>query len=153
MAMQTILLHPHLPKRSDNSTSHLNMDLKNAQFFSTFHGWKMFQPDLKSKLLQPFSFATLLLKHMLFLLLGLFYLQLRRMYYLPITKTMSYINLCHSNSLYIGHTSQSLQEHIKQHVSRLIRNNHFSQDCSNLSCACKTNSKSKIIITHDSAIR
>ena len=61
MAIQTVLLHPHLPRRSDNSTSHLNMDVKNAWFTFTFHGWEMFQPDLKSKLLQPFNIAMYIL--------------------------------------------------------------------------------------------
>ena len=59
--------------------------------------------------------------------------------------------LCHCDSRYVGPTSQSLQECIEQHVPRLIRNHHFSQDRSNLSCACKKNSTSQII-AHDYAI-
>ena len=63
MATLTILLHSHLPRRSNNSTSHLDMDPKNVQFIFTFYDWEMLQPNLKSKLLQPFRIATLLLKH------------------------------------------------------------------------------------------
>ena len=59
--------------------------------------------------------------------------------------------VCHCHSQYIGCTSQRLQEHIKQHVPRSIRNHHSSQDRSNLSCACKKNSTSQII-TNNSAI-
>ena len=51
--------------------------------------------------------------------------------------------VCHCDSRYVGRTSQRLQECIKQHVSRLIRNHCSSQDCSNLSCACKKNSTSQ----------
>ena len=58
----------------------------------------------------------------------------------------------HCDSWYKEHTSQRLQECIKQHVPRLIRNDHSFQDCSNLFCACKKNSTSQII-GHDSAIR
>ena len=59
--------------------------------------------------------------------------------------------VCHCDSQYVGHTSQRLQECIKQHVPRSIKNHHSSQDCSNLSHACKKNSTFQII-THDSAI-
>ena len=59
--------------------------------------------------------------------------------------------MCHCDRQYVGRTSQRLQERIKQHVPRSIRNHHSSQDRSNLSCACKKNSTSQII-THDSAI-
>ena len=86
MATKATLLHLHLAKRPDNSTNHLNMESRNIQFIFIFYGWEMFQPNLKSKLLQPFSIATLLLKHKLFLQLGLFFPEPRRMYYLPITK-------------------------------------------------------------------
>ena len=63
------------------------MDLENGQFTSTFHGWVMFQPDLKSKLLQPLGVPTLLLKHVLFL-------QPTRMNYLAIITIMSFIDWC-----------------------------------------------------------
>ena len=76
------------------STSHLNMDPRNTQFISIFHGWEIFQPNLKSKLLRPFSVATLLLKHVLFLQPGFFFQQPRRMYYLLITTITLSINLC-----------------------------------------------------------
>ena len=49
--------------------------------------------------------------------------------------------VCHCDSRYVGRTSQGLQERIKQHVSRSIRNHYPSQDCSNLSRACKKLSK------------
>ena len=94
MGTLTILLHPYFPRRSNNSSSHLNMDPRNAWFISIFHGWKMFQPNLKSKLLQPISVATLPLKNMLFLQPGFFFPQPERMYYLPITTIMLFINLC-----------------------------------------------------------
>ena len=103
-----------------------------------------FQLDWKSRFLQLFDIATLLLKHASFLQLGLFYLQPRRTYYLAITTTMPLVNLCALQQL-VGHTSHRLQEHIKQHVSKPIRNHHSCPDCSNLSCACKTNSSSQII--------
>ena len=94
MGTLTILLHPHFPRKFDNSTSHLNMDPRNAQFISIFHGWEMFQPNLKSKFLQPFSVVTLQLKHVLFLQPGLFFPQPRRIYYLLITTIMLFINFC-----------------------------------------------------------
>ena len=47
--------------------------------------------------------------------------------------------VCHCDSWYVGHTSQRLQERIKQHVSRSIRKHHSSQDRSNLFHACKKN--------------
>ena len=57
----------------------------------------------------------------------------------------------HCDSRYGGRTSQRLQECIKQHVPKSIRNHHSSQDHSNLSGVCKTNSTSQII-SHDLAI-
>ena len=63
-------------------------------FIFIFQGWKLFQPNLKSKLLQPFSVATLLLKLVLFLQPALLFPQPRRIYYLPITTIMLSINLC-----------------------------------------------------------
>ena len=123
------------------------MDPKNAQFISIFHGWKMFQPNLKSKLLHPFSIATLLLKHVSF-----FQPRLKKDVLLAhYHNNIIYQFVCHCDSWYLGRTSQRLQECIKQHVSRSIRNHHSSQDRSNLSCACKKNSTSQII-AHDSAI-
>ena len=113
----TILLHPHFLRRSDNSTSHLNKDPKTARFISIFHGWKMFQPNLKSKLLQPFSVATLLLKHVLFLQLSLFIPQQKCVLPAHHQNNVIYQFLCHCNTL---------QDHIKQHVPRLIRNHHSS---------------------------
>ena len=59
--------------------------------------------------------------------------------------------LCHCHSRFVGRTSQRLQERIKQHVSRSIKNHHSSQDLSNLSRACKKNSTSQVT-AHDSAI-
>ena len=86
MVTKTTLLHLHLPRRPDNSTNHLNMEPRNARFTSIFNGWEMFQPNLKSNLLQTFSVAIVLLKHVLFLQPGLFFPQPRRIYYLPMTK-------------------------------------------------------------------
>ena len=100
----TILLNPHFSRRSDNSTSHLNMDPRNAQFISIFNGWEMFQPNLKSKLLQPFSIVE---TRVVFTTRPL----------LPATKkdvlsphhhnNVIYQFLCHCDSRYIGRTSLS----------------------------------------------
>ena len=60
------------------------------------------------------------------------------------------IIVCHCDSKYVGRTSQRLQKRIKQHVPRLIRNHDVSQNCSNLSHACKKNTSQ--IIANDSAI-
>ena len=57
-------------------------------------GWEMFQPTLKSKLLQPLSVATLLLKHMLFLQPGIFFRRSKKIYYVPIITITLIINLC-----------------------------------------------------------
>ena len=96
MGTRIILLHPHQLRRSDISTSHINMDPKTPRFTCTFDGWKKFKPNLKNKVIQPFSVASLLLllKHVLFLPLDLFYPQSRRIYYLPITTIMLFIKLC-----------------------------------------------------------
>ena len=67
------------------------MELKNPRFTSTFRGWKIFQTDLKSKLLQQFDVATLLFKYVLFLQLGLFFPQQSKTYCLSITTTMPFI--------------------------------------------------------------
>ena len=45
--------------------------------------------------------------------------------------------VCHCDSRYVGRTSQRLQAHIKQKVSRSIKNYHSSPDCFNLSRTCK----------------
>ena len=71
-----------------------------------------------------------------------------------ITCPSPYVNYqfaCHCNSWYIGHTSQSLQECIKQHVLRSIKNHHFSQHHSIFPLPARKNSTSQII-AHDSAI-
>ena len=142
MATQTISLHPHLPIRPKNSTSHFNMDQRNAGFISILHGWKMFQPNLTSKLLQPFSVAALLLKHMLFLQLGLSFPQ-------PAPQLCS-LSVCVPLRQFVGrmYISSRLQGPIKQHVPKLIRNHHPSQDRSNFSRKCKTNNTSQIT-AHD----
>ena len=57
----------------------------------------------------------------------------------------------HCDSRYVGRTSQRLQERIKQHVPRSIRNHHSSQDRFNLSRTCKKNSTSQVT-AHDSII-
>ena len=82
--------HIIFPRRSYNSTSHFNMDPKNAPFISIFHEWKMFQLNLKSKLLQLFSIATLLLKHV-------------SAYH---HHNVIYLFVCHCDSRYLGRTSQ-----------------------------------------------
>ena len=155
MGTLTILLHLYFPRRSHNSTSHLNMDPRNARCISIFHAWELFQPHLKSKLLQLFSVATLLLKHVLFAAFTTRPL-------LPATKkivlpshhhnNVIYVSIvCHCDSRYAGRTSQRFQESIKQHVPRLIKNSHSSKDRSNLSHACRKNSTSQVT-AHDSAI-
>ena len=45
--------------------------------------------------------------------------------------------LCHCDSRYVGHTSQRLQQRIKQHVPKTILQEHISQDRSTLACSCK----------------
>ena len=62
--------------------------------------------------------------------------------------------MCHCDSGCVGRTSQRLQERIKQHVPRSIRNHYSSQGRSNLSCACKKRAllKSTQATAHDSAI-
>ena len=75
----------------------LSQHAQNARFTSTFYAGKrnMKITRFKSKLLiQPLRIAILLFKHVLLLQLSLFYPRLRRMYYLPITATISFINLC-----------------------------------------------------------
>ena len=68
----------------------------------------MFQPNLKNKLLQTFSVATLLLKHVSFLQPGFFFPQPR----LPTHhhNNVIYQVVCHCDSRYIGRTSKRLQE-------------------------------------------
>ena len=109
MGTLTILLHPHFPRRYDNSTSHQHGPKKCPIYLHLFNQiWK-------SKLLQPFSVITLLLKHLLFLQPGLFFPQPRRMYYLPITTIILSINFCAAAIIgTIVGTSQWLQERIKQ---------------------------------------
>ena len=51
MATQTILLQPHLPRRSDNSTNHLNMDQKMPGSSPPSMAEKCFQQICKSKFL------------------------------------------------------------------------------------------------------
>ena len=46
--------------------------------------------------------------------------------------------------MYVGRTSQRLQECIKQKVPRSIRNHHSFQDRSNFSRACKKSSTSQV---------
>ena len=126
----------------------LNMNPRNAQFISIFHGWELFQPKLKSKLLQPF-------KHCYFAVETRVISTTRPL--LPTTKkdvlsaqhhnNVIYRFVCLCDSQYIQHTSQRLQEHIKQHVS----NHYSSQDHANLYLACKKNSTSQVT-TNDSAI-
>ena len=100
----------------------------------------------------PIIFIIILLKHILLLQLGLFYSKPKKMYYLPINHNyIIYQFVCHCDSCYVERSSQRLQERITQHVSRPIRKHHFSQDHSNLSCACNTNSTSQII-AYDSVI-
>ena len=117
---------------------HLNMDPRNARFISIFYGWEIFQTNSKSKLLQPFSVATLLLKHVFFLQPGLFF---RNQAGCNHHNNVIYHFVCHC----VGRTSQRLQERIKQRVPRSIKNIHSSQDRFNFSRACKKNSTYQII--------
>ena len=45
--------------------------------------------------------------------------------------------LCHCDSRYVGHTSQRLQQRIRQHVPKTILQEHISQDRSTLARSCK----------------
>ena len=58
--------------------------------------------------------------------------------------------LCHCDSWYIGHTSQWLEERIKQHVPRSITNPRASANCQSLSRSCKNNTRPQQF--HKSAI-
>ena len=113
----------------------------------------MFQPNLKSKLLHPFSIVTSLLKHVLFLQLYRPLLLATQKNVLPAHyhNNVIYQFVGHCDSRYVERTSQRFQEHIKQQVLRPFRNHHPSQERSNFSRASKTNSNSPFI-THDSAI-
>ena len=80
---------------------------KKYPVYFIFHGWEMFQPNLKIKFLQPFSVATLLLKHVLLL-----YVVFTTRSLLPATKkdvipahhhnNVIYQFVCHCNSRYVG---------------------------------------------------
>ena len=45
--------------------------------------------------------------------------------------------LCHCNSLFVGRTSQRLQQRIEQHVPKTIFQGHISQNRSTLARSCK----------------
>ena len=45
--------------------------------------------------------------------------------------------LCHCNSRYVGHTSQRLQQRIKQHMPKTILQDYISQNRSTLARSCK----------------
>ena len=130
---------------------HLNMDPRNARF--------LYLPWLRNVSTKFEKQITTAIQRCYFAVETLVVFTTRPL--LPTTKkdilpahhhnNVIYQFVCDCNSQYVGRTSQRLQEHIKQHVPRSIRNHHSSQDRSNLSCACKKNSTSQII-THDSAI-
>ena len=58
--------------------------------------------------------------------------------------------LCHCDSRYVGHTSQRLEERIKQHVPRSIANPPASHNRQSLSRSCKANTRPQQF--HKSAI-
>ena len=58
--------------------------------------------------------------------------------------------LCHCNSQCVGHTSQQLEERIKQHIPRSITNPCASANHQSLSCSCKNNTRPQQF--HKSAI-
>ena len=58
--------------------------------------------------------------------------------------------LCQCDNRFVGHTSQWLEEQIKQHVLRSIANPHASANCQSLSHSCKTNTCPQQF--HESAI-
>ena len=60
--------------------------------------------------------------------------------------------LCHCDSRYVGRTSQRLEERIKQHVPKHIRNQQPSQDRTNLSRSCKSKNLDITHVVYDSAI-
>ena len=46
--------------------------------------------------------------------------------------------LCHCNSHYVGHTSQKLQQRIKQHMPKTILRGHIYEDRNTLACSCRS---------------
>ena len=58
--------------------------------------------------------------------------------------------VCHCDSRYVGHTSQRLEEQIKQHVPRSIANPPASPNRQSLSRSCKANIRPEQF--HESAI-
>ena len=61
-----------------------------------------------------------------------------------------YQYVCHCDSRYVGHTSQRLEEQIKQHVLRSIANPPASHNRQSLSRSCKANTRPQQF--HESAI-
>ena len=90
----TILLHPHFPRRSDNSTSHLNMDLRNARFISIFYGWKNLATKFEKQITTTIQRCYFAVETRVVFTTRPLLPQPRRMYYLPTTTIMLFINLC-----------------------------------------------------------
>ena len=59
------------------------------------------------------------------------------MYYPLFIKATLFTNFCATASLYVGRTSQRLQQRIKQHVPKTILQEHISQGRSTLARSCK----------------
>ena len=83
------------------------MDLKNAWFTFTFHGWEMFQPDLKSKLLQPFGIATYKLIKTCVVFTTRFLTKTKNVLPAHLYNDVIYQFVCHCDSRYVGHTSRN----------------------------------------------
>ena len=81
------------------------MDLKNAWFTFTFHGWEMFQPDLKSKLLQPFGIATYVLIKTCVVFTTRFLATTKNVLPAHLYNDVIYQFVCYCDSQYVGHTS------------------------------------------------
>ena len=58
--------------------------------------------------------------------------------------------VCHCDSQYVDHTSQCLEEQIKQHIPRSITNPPASHNCQSLSRSCKANTRPQQF--HESSI-
>ena len=142
MISQTISLHSHLPRKSNNSP--------------VISAWTQKMPGLPP-LPCLGNVSTKFKKQITTVIRRCYFVVKTRVVFttrslLPATKkdvlpahlhnNVIYQFVYYCDSRYVKRTSQWLQECIKQLVSRLIKSHHFSRDRSNLSCPCKTNSTS-----------
>ena len=145
MGTLTILLHTHFPRRSGKINQSSQHGLKKCPVY-------LHLPWLGNVSTKFEKQITTVIQHCYFAVETLVVFTTRPL--LSATKknilpahhhnNVIYQFVCHCDSRYIGRTSQRLQERIKQHVPRSIRNHHSSQDRPILFCACKKNSTSQV---------